>query len=357
MRAELKSLRLPSGEAVRWGYPKPDRPRPPIAGDGPARDASPAKRDRDGGLVHPARRTGRRTQRLSSGTTDGSRRVRPGGRGEPGPRPGRGRHPRRPGVLAGTSPGASAASSSPRWSRRPSPRRCAGSSRRLAGASWPEIVERLRESWPESGERLRPTVRFVARFRTRGAATVVTPLDPDATSEYGHLLRDALYGLATSAHGLKVVLDLSQADYVPSSTLGIFDNFRKRLLERAGALRLCHLSARVREIFRVTRLDARFQIDPDEDRAIERLGERRGDPEPVTEGRRLAPRGTRRVRHGGAPRFWRPPEADGRPEGPGAVTMTRSPSPRWAARTGRIGRHSYGCQNATGRYAGRDGGF
>ncbi len=144
----------------------------------------------------------------------------------------------------------------------------------IAEALREHISAAVGETWPEVVGLLRPTVRFAARVRARGAILIVTPLDPDPTSDFAHLLRDALYGLAASGAGLDVVLNLSEFDRSMSALLGIFINFRKRILQASGDLRLCHVPAAFLATFRQTGLDAHFRIDPDEATAIQRIRER-----------------------------------------------------------------------------------
>jgi anti-anti-sigma factor len=93
-----------------------------------------------------------------------------------------------------------------------------------------------------------------------GEAFVVRLLHPDPASSYAHKLRTALYGLADYGHALRVVLDLREYTHVPSSTLGIFIMFNRKLQTNAGMLRLCCLSPIVQAVFTKTQLDKHFSI-------------------------------------------------------------------------------------------------
>ncbi len=55
--------------------------------------------------------------------------------------------------------------------------------------------------------------------------------------------------------------DLSGLDYISSAGIGAFVKVQKRLLGSGQALRLIHLTPRVRDIFHYAGLEAVFQIE------------------------------------------------------------------------------------------------
>ena len=63
----------------------------------------------------------------------------------------------------------------------------------------------------------------------------------------------------------KFRIDFRAAGYVDSSGLGTLVSLSKRIRELHGELRLANLSKDLRSLFQLTRLDALFQIDNDDD--------------------------------------------------------------------------------------------
>lgn len=66
----------------------------------------------------------------------------------------------------------------------------------------------------------------------------------------------------------RVVVNLTQVNFIDSTGLSALVQGMKRCRERQGDLRLCGLQATVRIIFELTRLDKAFEIFAQEDEAL-----------------------------------------------------------------------------------------
>lgn len=91
-------------------------------------------------------------------------------------------------------------------------------------------------------------------------AAVVTFLRQQLTDEDNiEQLGEALFSLLEKDAQLRIILDLSQLDYVTSSVLGKFITLHRRLRRQGGMLVLCAMQPNVRETLRASRLLDYFQ--------------------------------------------------------------------------------------------------
>jgi anti-sigma B factor antagonist len=81
-------------------------------------------------------------------------------------------------------------------------------------------------------------------------------------------LQDSLNGVIEQADKINLVLDFSTVKFLSSAVLGLLIRVSKKVYEREGQLRLCNISPRIYEIFKITRLTKIFDIYPDKDAAI-----------------------------------------------------------------------------------------
>ncbi len=81
-------------------------------------------------------------------------------------------------------------------------------------------------------------------------------------------LQDSLNGVIEQADRINLVLDFSTVKFLSSAVLGLLIRVSKKVYEREGQLRLCNISPRIYEIFKITRLTKIFDIYPDRDAAI-----------------------------------------------------------------------------------------
>ncbi len=83
------------------------------------------------------------------------------------------------------------------------------------------------------------------------------------------LLESSIRPLIKSATDL--VLDFSNVVFLSSAVLGLLIRVSKKIYESQGRLRLCSISPKILEIFKITRLDKVFEICEDQTEAIQSL--------------------------------------------------------------------------------------
>lgn len=84
-------------------------------------------------------------------------------------------------------------------------------------------------------------------------------------------LQESLMGVIEQADKINLVLDFSNVKFLSSAVLGLLIRVSKKVYERGGQLRLCNISPRIYEIFKITRLTKIFDIFPDRASALASL--------------------------------------------------------------------------------------
>jgi len=101
-------------------------------------------------------------------------------------------------------------------------------------------------------------------IRRLDAVTVATLVDKRVLgARAAALFDDHLLPEADSLGGDGLVIDFSRVTYFGSDSFGRLVELAGRVGRAHGWLTLCHVDARIREVFRVTRLDTRFDIVDD----------------------------------------------------------------------------------------------
>lgn len=100
-----------------------------------------------------------------------------------------------------------------------------------------------------------------AQHTTVGGAHLLALSLPEnvASEDFDPLNRQVMAALATAPAG-KWVLDLSDTHYVGSALLGMLVNIRQRLHSGGGAVILCGLSPRLRNVVQTCSLDRLFTL-------------------------------------------------------------------------------------------------
>lgn len=113
----------------------------------------------------------------------------------------------------------------------------------------------MSDALPES-----PTVDF----RSLGTVTVATILDKRVLGARAtSLFEDHLFPVADALAGDGLVIDFTRVTYFGSDSFGRLVQLSGRVERARGWLTLCHVDRKIREVFRVTRLDTRFDIADD----------------------------------------------------------------------------------------------
>lgn len=101
-------------------------------------------------------------------------------------------------------------------------------------------------------------------LRRHGTVTVATLLDKRVLGARAtSLFEDCLFPVAEALAGDGLVIDFSRVTYFGSDSFGRLVQLAGRVERARGWLTLCHVDAKIREVFRVTRLDTRFDIADD----------------------------------------------------------------------------------------------
>ena len=103
-------------------------------------------------------------------------------------------------------------------------------------------------------------------------ATIVTFVDEKILEEMDiQALQASVMSVVEEAERINLILDFSNVQFLSSAVLGLLMRISKKVYEQEGQLRLCNISPRIYEIFKITRLNQIFDIHEDVDRAIESL--------------------------------------------------------------------------------------
>src|SRR5690242_11931301 len=89
--------------------------------------------------------------------------------------------------------------------------------------------------------------------------------------EFDRLNDDILAAIANAPQG-RWVFDLSNLNYMGSSSLGLMVNIRQRVKQVGGQLVLCTISAPLMKIFHTCCLERLFAIYRTRDEALQKLG-------------------------------------------------------------------------------------
>ena len=98
----------------------------------------------------------------------------------------------------------------------------------------------------------------------RGEITVIRIAGPKLTLDS----RDSLYRLVEVEGRKAVVLSLADVRVLTSAPIGMLINLKRKLESSGGALKLCDVSADIREILRLTSVEALFSIHGTTDDAV-----------------------------------------------------------------------------------------
>lgn len=82
------------------------------------------------------------------------------------------------------------------------------------------------------------------------------------------LLQEGIMAVIEQSDGIRMVLDFSNVEFLSSAVLGMLIRVSKRIYERDGKLRLCNISPKIYEVFKITRLVEVFDIDKDVETAV-----------------------------------------------------------------------------------------
>ena len=104
------------------------------------------------------------------------------------------------------------------------------------------------------------------------SATIVTFVDEKILEEMDiQALQESIMPVIEGAERINLILDFCNVRFLSSAVLGLLLRISKKVYERDGQLRLCNISPRIYEIFKITRLTKIFDIYEDVKSAAEGL--------------------------------------------------------------------------------------
>ncbi len=102
-----------------------------------------------------------------------------------------------------------------------------------------------------------------------GKATIVSFTDEKILEETDvKALQESIMSVIEQEQRITLVLDFGNVRYLSSAVLGLLIRVLKRVQERDGELRLCGISPKIYEVFKITRLTRTFDIYKDVESAI-----------------------------------------------------------------------------------------
>ncbi len=95
-------------------------------------------------------------------------------------------------------------------------------------------------------------------------ATIVTFTDTKILEEKDiQALQESIMSVIEQAGRINLILDFCNVRFLSSAVLGLLIRISKKVYERDGQLRLCNISPKICEIFKITRLTKVFDIYQD----------------------------------------------------------------------------------------------
>ncbi|MHC4543210.1 MAG: STAS domain-containing protein [Planctomycetota bacterium] len=92
-------------------------------------------------------------------------------------------------------------------------------------------------------------------------ATIVTFVDEKILEEMDiQALQTSVMSVIEEAERVNLILDFCNVQFFSSAVLGLLMRISKKVYEQEGQLRLCNISPRIYEIFKITRLNKIFDI-------------------------------------------------------------------------------------------------
>ncbi len=84
-------------------------------------------------------------------------------------------------------------------------------------------------------------------------------------------LQESIMSVVEQAENINLILDFGNVRFLSSAVLGLLIRVSKRIYERDGQLKLCNISPKIYEIFKITRLNKIFDIYKDVESAAENI--------------------------------------------------------------------------------------
>jgi anti-sigma B factor antagonist len=105
-----------------------------------------------------------------------------------------------------------------------------------------------------------------------GDVTVAKFIDKKILDETNiQIIGNQLFGLIDEDARTKIILDISNVEYLSSAALGKLITMDKKVKGAKGKLRLCSIRPDIYEVFAITKLNKLFDIYDNQEKALEGL--------------------------------------------------------------------------------------
>ena len=84
-------------------------------------------------------------------------------------------------------------------------------------------------------------------------------------------LQESIMSVVDQSEDIRLILDFANVEFLSSAVLGLLIRISKHVLDRKGQLRLCNISPKIYEVFKITQLTKVFDIHTDAQSALESL--------------------------------------------------------------------------------------
>jgi len=103
-------------------------------------------------------------------------------------------------------------------------------------------------------------------------ATIISFTDEKILEESDiKALQESIMSVVEQTERIKLILDFGNVQFLSSAVLGLLIRLSKRIYEHDGQLKLCNITPKIFEIFKITRLTKTFDIYKDVESAVEDL--------------------------------------------------------------------------------------
>ena len=108
------------------------------------------------------------------------------------------------------------------------------------------------------------------RLETIDGVTVVSFVDSKIVNEENiQEVGDQLYSLVEDEGHKQILLNFGNVEYLSSAALGKFITLNKKVNAAGGRLILCNIDPQIYEVFEITKLDRFFNIQKEEQAALQ----------------------------------------------------------------------------------------
>ncbi len=115
-----------------------------------------------------------------------------------------------------------------------------------------------------------PQARRRLELEEIGDVTVVNFVDRKILDEQNiQIIGEQLFNLVEEQGKRKILLNFGNVEYLSSAALGKLITLNKKAQEAKGRLILCNIDPQIHEVFEITRLDKFFNIQKDEQTALQ----------------------------------------------------------------------------------------